>query len=77
VQSNFLLLAGVVIVRADRDYFRRRASQEIIAAETAEHPEAQAVHYELAEHYLALASWIKAYSHRTRGPREKRSRSHF
>ena len=68
------LLAGVVTVEADRAYFTLRASQEILAAETAEHPKAKAVHYQIAEHYLALASSIEAHHRRTRHARHARRR---
>jgi len=67
-------LAGVVTVEADRAYFTLRASQEILAAETAEHPKAKAVHYQIAEHYLALASSIEAHHRRTRHARHARRR---
>jgi len=63
---------GVATVEADRAYFTLRASQEILAAETAEHPKARAVHYQIAEHYLALASSIEAHRRRTRGVRYRR-----
>ena len=68
-------LTGVATVEADRAYFTLRASQEILAAETAEHPKARAVHYQIAENYLALASSIEAHRRRTRG-RHARRREH-
>lgn len=61
-------------MEADRAYFALRASQEILAAETAEHPKARAAHYQIAEHYLALASSIDAHRRRTRRARHPRPR---
>jgi hypothetical protein len=57
-------------VEADRAYFALRASQEILAAETAVHPKARAAHYRIAEHYLALSSSIEAHHRRTPGVRQ-------
>ena len=64
-------------MEADRAYFTLRASQEILAAEAADHPKARAVHYQIAEHYLALASSIEAHRRRTRRARHARRREHI
>jgi hypothetical protein len=65
-QSNFLRLLGTATLTADRDYFLLRASQEMLAAETAGHAAARAAHSQIAEHYLALAASIEAHRRRTR-----------
>jgi hypothetical protein len=40
--------------RADVQYFNRRAEQEIIRAQSADHPAAVRAHYELAGYYLDM-----------------------
>lgn len=40
----------------DALYFERRASQELIAAEKAQHPRAREAHLEMARHYQSLVS---------------------
>jgi hypothetical protein len=74
--GGVITLLGATTLKADPDYFLLRASQEILAAETATHPAARAAHSQIAEHYLALASSIQAHGRRTRGAPQKHSRNH-
>jgi hypothetical protein len=41
---------------SDHDYFTRRAAEERAAAESADHPEAERSHLELAHRYEAAAA---------------------
>jgi hypothetical protein len=40
----------------DALYFERRASQELVAAEKAQHPRAREAHLEMARHYRDLVT---------------------
>lgn len=42
--------------RDDRSYFRRRAAEEAVRAETAAHPQVAFVHHRLAQAYLTKAA---------------------
>lgn len=47
--------------QADREYFRRRAEQELDNAQRCDHPEVVRLHYQLANLYLELIYNGQAY----------------